>query len=615
MRQQPDPARGRVGNYASTHRVLPPGVVNDTGPILDQPKGYHFGWMVRILPYCEYAEHLQSFQPLGRASTTTQNLTTRTTLVSSFLCPSGQWAQSHADGVAMTNYVGCHHGVEAPIDANNNGVFYPQQRDALRGHPRRLVATRSSWARSSNDGHGAGLGLGHARQPAEHRHADQPAVQSRPRRPFVAGATHRAGRGRGPSGRPTTASARRAYVGGFASRHPGGATSCSATARSASSRTRSVPRSSSYLGNRADGEILDDVRVSDVEEERYSDERGDAGFTLIELLIGRHDHRRPDRLLLPAVQSARRRRGAPSARTTCSSSASPWATMPRRTRPPARRGQRQGPDQNVPAGYHVGWAVQILPFLEQGNLYRQFDFRRGVYDGANSTASGVRIGPSSARPTRGGSMNYMGCHHDVEAPIDADNHGVLYLNSHVGVRRHHRRAGLHVPARRGPEWPSWAGPRAPAPRCAIPARRSMRRSHGRRPAAGRFGHPTASPGRAWTRSRRWSRRRCPDQLRRRVRQPPPRSARTSCSATARSDSSTVDRPAGLSLPGPPGRRRAHRRRPVLRRGDSPMGADGAGLHAGRAADGRGDHRGPDHAAPPGGHVAHAEAAAAAPVHE
>ncbi len=26
----------------------------------------------------------------------------------------------------------------------------------------------------------------------------------------------------------------------------------------------------------------------------------------------------------------------------------------------------------------------------------------------------------------------MGCHHDVEAPIDADNHGVLYLNSHVG---------------------------------------------------------------------------------------------------------------------------------------------------------------------------------------
>lgn len=28
-------------------------------------------------------------------------------------------------------------------------------------------------------------------------------------------------------------------------------------------------------------------------------------------------------------------------------------------------------------------------------------------------------------------MNYMGCHHDVEAPIDADNHGVLFLNSRI----------------------------------------------------------------------------------------------------------------------------------------------------------------------------------------
>ena len=32
---------------------------------------------------------------------------------------------------------------------------------------------------------------------------------------------------------------------------------------------------------------------------------------------------------------------------------------------------------------------------------------------------------------RNGSISYAGCHHDVEAPIAADNHGVLYLNSHV----------------------------------------------------------------------------------------------------------------------------------------------------------------------------------------
>ena len=40
-------------NYESAHEMLPPGVVNPTGPILDQPKGYHFGWMAQVLPYCE----------------------------------------------------------------------------------------------------------------------------------------------------------------------------------------------------------------------------------------------------------------------------------------------------------------------------------------------------------------------------------------------------------------------------------------------------------------------------------------------------------------------------------------------------------------------------------
>ena len=30
-------------NYESSHEMFPPGVVNETGPVLDQPKGYHFG--------------------------------------------------------------------------------------------------------------------------------------------------------------------------------------------------------------------------------------------------------------------------------------------------------------------------------------------------------------------------------------------------------------------------------------------------------------------------------------------------------------------------------------------------------------------------------------------
>src|SRR3954451_22821812 len=42
-----------MGNYASTHRVLPPGVVNERGPILNLPKGYHHSWAVQILPFIE----------------------------------------------------------------------------------------------------------------------------------------------------------------------------------------------------------------------------------------------------------------------------------------------------------------------------------------------------------------------------------------------------------------------------------------------------------------------------------------------------------------------------------------------------------------------------------
>src|SRR5262245_19212694 len=40
-----------MGSYASTHSVLPPGVVNDTGPIENLPRGYHHSWVVQLLPF------------------------------------------------------------------------------------------------------------------------------------------------------------------------------------------------------------------------------------------------------------------------------------------------------------------------------------------------------------------------------------------------------------------------------------------------------------------------------------------------------------------------------------------------------------------------------------
>lgn len=79
-------------------------------------------------------------------------------------------------------------------------------------------------------------------------------------------------------------------------------------------------------------------------------------------------------------------------------------------------------------GYHVSWIVQILPFIDQGNVYRRFDFSAGVYDPRNQAVAAVSI-PGLSCPA--GANGYTGCHHDVSASIDVDNHGVLFLNSSI----------------------------------------------------------------------------------------------------------------------------------------------------------------------------------------
>src|SRR5271168_763313 len=50
-----------VGNYASTHEVLPPGVVNEKRPIQNIPQGYQFGWTVQILPFLEQGNLYRRF--------------------------------------------------------------------------------------------------------------------------------------------------------------------------------------------------------------------------------------------------------------------------------------------------------------------------------------------------------------------------------------------------------------------------------------------------------------------------------------------------------------------------------------------------------------------------
>jgi prepilin-type N-terminal cleavage/methylation domain-containing protein/prepilin-type processing-associated H-X9-DG protein len=105
-----------------------------------------------------------------------------------------------------------------------------------------------------------------------------------------------------------------------------------------------------------------------------------------------------------------------------------------------------GPIRNEPLGKHVGWIVEILPFMEQNNTYEHFDREAGVYAATNNNVRMLNLpllncpsSPDSQGVSLGNGRvaitTYAGCHHDSEVPIDGDNNGVLFLNSKLRFAR------------------------------------------------------------------------------------------------------------------------------------------------------------------------------------
>ena len=154
-------------------------------------------------------------------------------------------------------------------------------------------------------------------------------------------------------------------------------------------------------------------------------------------------------LLLPAVQAAREA----ARRTQCLNNLtqlgialqnyeSAYSVLPPGTI------DKQGPIHNRPQGYHMSWLVQLLPYVEEGVTFDHVDFSVGVYDKKNAAVRAINF-PLLVCPTYGAhrnppdapaggvtwtASNYAGCYHDVEAPINVDNRGVLYLNSHISQK-------------------------------------------------------------------------------------------------------------------------------------------------------------------------------------
>ena len=118
--------------YEGAFEVLPPGVVNPTGPILNTPSGYHFNWISQLLPFLDQRAVANSLN-FDVGAYDPANGTTRSVLLNVLLCPSSTGptrmatsgpGQNPSDQPALTVYAANHSDAEVPIDTTNNGVFF-----------------------------------------------------------------------------------------------------------------------------------------------------------------------------------------------------------------------------------------------------------------------------------------------------------------------------------------------------------------------------------------------------------------------------------------------------------------------------------------------------------
>ncbi|MCO8124230.1 DUF1559 domain-containing protein [Stieleria sp. TO1_6] len=164
-------------------------------------------------------------------------------------------------------------------------------------------------------------------------------------------------------------------------------------------------------------------------------------FTLVELLVVIAIIGILVGLLLPAVQAAREA----ARRMSCSNNMVQIALSAHHyeftmEHLPDGVTDDSGPIRNeVNGGKQIGWMARILPYIEQQRAFEMLDLDASAYSDENAEVRAYNI-PTfrcPSNPTRFGhdqrpvvgTSDYAGCHNDVEAPIDFDNHGVFYLNS------------------------------------------------------------------------------------------------------------------------------------------------------------------------------------------
>jgi prepilin-type N-terminal cleavage/methylation domain-containing protein/prepilin-type processing-associated H-X9-DG protein len=237
-----------IQNYESSHEVFPAGVINPTGPISNVGnKGYHHNWMSQILPYIEQSNAFRKIN-FKTGVYDTVNASVRGHGISTFVCPS-DGGPPMSGSFALSNYAGCHNDIEAPIDVGNKGVFFLNSHIRYEDIPDGSAFTifvgeklrtstdlgwmsgTSSTLRNTGSMINSGTLGGGGTLAAEDDDELSPPPAKGELDPSI-------------------------YVGGFSSRHPGGANAAFGDGSVRFLKSSISPKILRRLGNRADGELV-----------------------------------------------------------------------------------------------------------------------------------------------------------------------------------------------------------------------------------------------------------------------------------------------------------------------------------------------------------------------